>query len=236
MFKRRSIGFILVLVAMFIGLTGIKAAEDPLEESDKKTPQEQAWEEFTKKFSSNEYIDSLKELGMENPKIQSTEDSLKITTTANGQTYTTNFTYEDGVIKYVAGSNEYEMFVDTIWINNCLNTIVEIKGYDSQKLQKWLDDNHKKLNIEKDGIQYSQKDVVYSEKSDLIEANVAHTIFTSFEMDIYNGMKTYTENNVVENPDTGVSNNLILVVLMAVLVVGVITYIKIKKYSKFPQA
>ena len=225
---------------MFIGLTGIKAAEDPLEESDKKTPQEQAWEDFTKKFSSNKYIDSLEELGIKNPKIQSTEDSLKITTTADGQTYTTNFTYEDGVIKYVAGSNEYEMFVDTIWINNCLNTIVELKGYDSQRLQKWLDDNHKKLNIEKDGIQYSQKDVVYSEESDFIKANDPHTIFTSFEMDIYNGMKTYTnveaENNVVENPDTGVSNNLILVVLMAVLVVGVITYIKIKKYSKFPQA
>lgn len=243
MLKNRTLGLILVLITVFIGLAGVRADEIPLAEDNEdkveKDPQEQVWTEFVEKFNTEEFIESLEELGIKNSKIVSTENSLKATLSVDGQTYTTNFKYEDGIITYVVGSNEYIMFIDKIWIERCLDTIVTLKSYDNTKLKNWLDNNYKKLNIQNDGIEYSMEDIVYNEKNSLIESGKAYTIFTSFKIDLKNGIKTYSnvdlKDNVVANPDTGVSNSLIVVVLIALLVIGLITYIRIKKYSKFPQ-
>ena len=211
-----------------------------------ETEEDTLWEGFIEKFkdSSNPVFgtyDSSKIV------INHTNDSLTVTTDVEGVSYTTQFTYANGILTYVPTTDPSNAFIDTMWVGNAIISLVKFKNYNGDRVSAWMLKNTNPT-LAKDGISYTEYENVITGSAPGVDASLTSTAFSSFEMDLVNGIKTLNDvveddNNtteepkedVTENPDTGLFEQYGLVIAV-ILGVGVLGYISTRKHSRFPQA
>lgn len=211
---------------------------------------ETIWNNFVAKYKTTEFIKTL----IDGENITSTDSTLKILFNDGTNTLTTNFTYADGVVEYVPSNNEDNAIVDSLWVINCIYALAELKGYDIDKLSEWLDED-REYTLAVDGIELKTEEFTTTDESEFGESTLTIDKILSFKLDIKNGLKTFSNkveeakkdevvdeslnevvDEVVENPKTGDATRYIILSLGTLLVIGTLIYMKIRKYSKFPQA
>lgn len=195
---------------------------------------ETLWNNYVEKFKNTSFVKELIDSG-KTISITSTENTLKVELNDGTNSYVTNFTYSNGILKYVVNSDENSALIDSIWISNSIMALSNLKGYDEEKVLKYLE-NSKDLTLEKNGVSYSSHKITQEESNEVVSVSVSGEIFTSFELDIKNGLTNFNqkvENTTVKNPKTGI--NFGIGILTILLIGSVITYILIIKKSKFPQ-
>lgn len=193
------------------------------------------WQKFTDKFKTTDLVKELKEVSGNEVNFISTLDSLKVMLKSDGKEYVTNFTYSNGVLTYVPSSTDEEKIVDSIWIHNCVLALSNMKGYDYKKVVEWLNERTD-FKLATDGIEFTLKDLNISSGDSSVTLESA---FTAFKLDIKNGLKDFKTSNdnkeeTVENPKTGLE--VLGLGTLLILCIGSIIYIKMRKYSKFPQS
>jgi len=158
---------------------------------------ETLWDKFVENFKNTDLV-KLYEESEAQLEITSTENSLSVVLTSESETFTTNFAYEDGILKYKPTSEKDELiFADNIWQINAIYALSELKGYDIKKVSKWIEENRDKVStLENDGIAYTEKEYTYKEDKDGVSTTVNATILTSFELDLQNGLKSYNEEKI----------------------------------------
>lgn len=195
------------------------------------------WEKFVEAFKTNEYAKEL--LGEDSGiTVSHTDNSLTVTMvdTEENKTYVTKFTYdsETGIVTYVPidevnADNMADAFMDSIWILNTLYAISDVKGYDSEKVLDWME-TLENPTIAKDGVAYTSKVFEIKEEGEGASVDMSIEYFTSYELDIINGLKTFNNTSKpVTNPSTGISFPIIFVLIALVFGFGVYL-IRNKKY------
>lgn len=195
---------------------------------------ETLWNNYVEKFKNTSFIKELITSG-NTINITSTENTLKVELNDGTNSYVTNFTYSNGILKYVANSDENSALIDSVWILNSIMALSDLKGYDIEKVLEYLE-NSKNLTLEKNGVSYSSRKITQEESNETVSVSISGEIFTSFELDIKNGLTNFNqkvENTTVKNPKTGIYFG--IGILTILLIGSVITYISISKKSKFPQ-
>ena len=195
------------------------------------------WEKFVEAFKTNEYAKEFIE-GDSGITITHTDNSLTVTMldTEENKTYVTKFTYDSktGIVTYVpienvTIDNVADAFLDSIWILNTVYAISDVKGYDVEKVEAWLE-TVKNPTIAKDGIEFTSKEFSYNEEGEGVSVSGTIEYFTSYKLDIINGLKTFNNTSKpVTNPSTGISFPIIFVLIALVFGFGVYL-IRNKKY------
>jgi len=198
---------------------------------------DQYWEEFVAAFKNSELAVSLIDVN-EGSTIVHTEDSLTVTITnlEENVNHVTKFTYDSatGVISYVPfgevnADNALLAFIDNIWIANTLYALSEVKGYDVEKVDEWME-KLENPTLEKDGISFIEKQFIHKEESEGVSGSISIDYCTKYELDIVNGLKTYNvPSKPITNPSTGISFPIIFVLIAVVFGCGVYL-IRNKKY------
>lgn len=191
---------------------------------------DELWEKFVEKYKNTEVLDLFNE--NYNFEVQSTDNSLKVAYSNNeGINGETNFSYENGILTYIPSEDESVKFLESLLVANSLQAIVDLYGYDVEKIDAWVEQD-RKFTLAADGIEFekvTKKDVDGN-------STLEYDVFNSFKMDI-RGLKSFeTENKPEElkkNPST--ATNLGYGILITILVTGILGYIYIKKQSKFPK-
>lgn len=208
--------------------------------------EETLWNNFVEAFKKTELVKTLEEPEDNTINITNTSDSLKVVMSDGTNSWTTDFTYADGVVTFVPSNNEDNALVDGLWVANCIYALAELKGYDVDKLSEWLDED-KAYTLAVDGIELETEEFTTTDENELGTSTLTTDKILSFKLDIKNGLKTFSnkveedqkdvvEDEVVENPKTGDATRYIILGLGASLVIGTVAYMKSRKYSKFPQA
>ena len=195
------------------------------------------WEKFVEAFKTNEYAKEFIE-GDSGITITHTDNSLTVTMldTEENKTYVTKFTYDSktGIVTYVpienvTIDNVADAFLDSIWILNTVYAISDVKGYDVEKVEAWLE-TVENPTIAKDGIEFTSKEFSYNEEGEGVSVSGTIEYFTSYKLDIINGLKTFNNTSKpVTNPSTGISFPIIFVLIALVFGFGVYL-IRNKKY------
>ena len=191
---------------------------------------DELWEKFVEKYKKTGILDSFEDTY--NFDIQSTENSLKIIYSNNeGISGETNFSYEDGILTYIPSKDESLKFLETLFVSNSIQAVVDLYGYDSKKIDAWVEQD-RKLTLDNDGIEFEK----VTKKEVDGDSFLQYDIFNSFKIDI-RGFKSFESENKPEelkkNPST--ATNLGYGILITILVTGILGYIYIKKQSKFPK-
>lgn len=158
-----------------------------------KLPDE-IWVNFIENFKNTDFLKTYND-DESSVEIVSSNKLLSVIFKNQDKEYTTNFTYEDGILKYQSTSDDFEIvYLDNIWILNALYALCDSNGYNFKKVAKWLDVNvDNSLTLEKDGIKFTTKEFSYEKEENGVNVSV-ETLFTiSFELDIENGLKSYDE-------------------------------------------
>lgn len=154
---------------------------------------ESIWDKFVEKFKDTELVKSFNDTKTK-VQIESTTNSLTVILTDETSSYTTKFTYENGIITYVPSDTDEKSFVDSVWVLNSLYALADLKGYDIDNVSQWMEKNKdKSLNIKDDGLEFDTKEYIYEDETEGASVSVSGTIFTSFKLDVKNGLKSYEE-------------------------------------------
>lgn len=200
------------------------------------TEDEKVWTEFIEKFKTT----SVYLLFEDEVELVSTDNTLKVILTNNGETFTTNFAYENGILTYVPADTDEQKSVDTFWIGAAIEALTLMKGYDYEKVGEWLE-NNSNLTLAKDGIEFVEENLTIKGESSIADVTLTTNGYLSFKLDLKNGLKTYktsedkTETPVtepdkkdeIENPSTGATLNVVL--LLAGLSAGIVIVYKSKR-------
>ncbi|MCM1370334.1 MAG: hypothetical protein NC181_00375 [Clostridium sp.] len=225
----------------------ITVSKDYVVGGSKISEEDKLWNNFVSKYKTTDLVKMLSEGEDTTINITSTDDTLKIEFTNGADTTTTNFTYSNGIVAYTPPINatDNNLIMDNMWVTNCIYAIADLKGYDIEKLITWLGENENP-NLATHGIEIkTEKNTIHLEDVSDVNINTGSITLTtgkilSFKLDIKNGLKiTNTEekkDTVVKNPETGDKSSIIVFASIATLLIGTVAYIKLKKYSKFPQA
>lgn len=196
------------------------------EDEDEKT----LWERFIEEYKKTELVNLIGSFEKNSINITSTSDSLKIEFSNEKEKTITNFTYKDGIVTYVPASSEEGIISDGIWIANCIYALANLKGYDIELLNSFMDQD-RKFTLEEDGVEF--------EILEYDSGEISGTTFSSFKLDIKNGLKSLSkfekenDDTIVEKvpvPDT-LSNPSVIAIAIGVLLIfgGVILYFGIIK-------
>ena len=192
------------------------------------------WTEFVEKFKNTELLKSWKETTIGTYNITSTDNTLKIDFTNDEGTLTTNFTYANGVIKFIPSKNSdnnSNIIIDQMLVANCIHTIAELKGYDVDKVTDWVEKNGP-FKLENDGLELKKEEVTITGEDDAGTTKITVDKILSFSLDIKNGLKTYNNtNDIVVNPKTGDLTKYIVLGLGISIILGAVAYTKSKKYN-----
>lgn len=152
--------------------------------------------------------------------ITYSDDSLTVKVTRGSTTISTQFTYKNGIFSYVTkglrGESVDEIIVshnDDILLLAALTTLAEMKGYDQDNFENWLntldDETINSFTIENDGIEIGWKELNYEDET----TTTSSTYLDTFKLDLLNGIKAYNPNidyssDLEENPDSSGSDNI----------------------------
>lgn len=195
---------------------------------------DELWELFVEKYKSTGAIEELAKDDID-VEITHTKNSLKIETSKGDIKFTTNFTYEDGVLTYVPSDDNASMIGGSSWVLNALYAVADIYDYNIEELNEWLELNKQnEFTLEKDGVEFKFSKIETEDES--IE------VFSSFKLDIRKGLSKFNKEEIkeepkteekVNNPNTGI--NLGFGILTLVIMISGIGYFLIRKQSKFPK-
>lgn len=208
--------------------------------------EETLWNNFVEAFKKTELVKTLEGPESNTISITNTSDSLKVVMSDGTNSWTTDFTYANGVVTFVPSNNEDNALVDSLWVANCIYALAELKGYDVDKLSEWLDED-KAYTLAVDGIELETEEFTTTDENEFGSFKLTTDKVLSFKLDIKNGLKTFSNkveedkkdelaDEVVENPKTGDATRYIILGLGVSIVIGTVAYLKSRKYSKFPQA
>ena len=204
--------------------------------------EETLWNNFVSEFKKTSVIEYLEDAG-NTINITSTDNTLKIEMSDGTNNWTTNFTYANGILTYVPSISDENKLIDSIWVGNTMTTLAGIKGYDGEKLSAWLESKND-FDLIKDGIEFIETELEINESGSGVDFSMSSTAFSSFKLDIKNGLKTFKsefgsensneQNEVVKNPKTGLFTGVGVVGTVGVLSFG--AYLILKKKNAFPKA
>lgn len=201
--------------------------------------EETLWQKFVETFKKTEIVETIKESEDTTIDITDTSDSLKVVASDGTNTWTTNFTYSDGIVTFVPSDGEDATRVfDGIWVVNCIYTLAKLKDYDIDKLDEWLNED-KTYVLATDGIELETGELKISDKNEFGSFELTADKILSFKLDIKNGLKTFsnelpTENNkneeskkdeIGKNPNTGSLTTMIIIILGVTLLIGIFAYV-----------
>jgi len=195
---------------------------------------EKIWNNFVDKFKKTDLVETFEDGSLT---ITSTENSMRIESIDSDNVSTiTNFSYNKGILTLIPSNNDLDAFGQILWVGNSLIALSDLKNYDFDKLDKWLECvNPNELKLEKDGIEVKTEKFQYTEDENGLTVNMSGDKILSFKLDIKNGLKSFNPNNnsqkPVENPKTG--KNLGYGVLLIIILLSAVSYIIIRKKSKF---
>lgn len=191
------------------------------------------WNEFVEAFKNTEYLKKWIESTTNTIAITSTDSTLKAVFSNGNTTWTSNFTYADGVIKFVPFDDK-NAYIDQLFVENCIVTLAQLKGYDIQKVHDWLE-KKEAYTLETDGIELKTKEITITEEDDAGSAELTVDKILSFSLDIKNGLKTFSNDtgsgDVVVNPKTGDVTKYIILGLGVSIILGSVAYAKSRKYD-----
>ena len=189
------------------------------------------WDKFIEKYKTTEIMKEYNDNNI-SVDIKSTESTLNSIVDDGTIKLVGNFNYKDGVVSYVPLDDKKETF-ETIFneetlVENAIVALANLKGYDVKKLKTWLYENEGKLNLEKDGIEYTLEDYTKTQDN-----GVTLTVkkVKSFKFKLDSEIKLDT--NKVVNPKTGLDLN--YNVLLGIILISGIIYTFVRKQSKFPK-
>lgn len=199
------------------------------------------WNKFVEAYKKTDLVKDVQKIETNTVNITSTSSSLKVDFSDGTNSWTTNFTYANGIVTYVPSNSEDTAMVDGIWISNCLYALANIKGYELEKVSSLLKED-KKYTLINDGIEFEVKEVNQEYNSSETNGTIFEKTYSSFKLDIKNGLKNFSS-NVEENkkqevindiPDTGLSNSsFIYIISLICLFIGIaIFYIQLGKRKK----
>lgn len=206
------------------------------------TEDDKIWENFVSEFKKTSVIEYLEDAG-NTINITSTDNTLKIEMSDGTNNWTTNFTYANGILTYVPSISDENKLIDSIWVGNAVSTLATIKGYDQEKLSAWLESKNN-FDLIKDGIEFIETEIETNESGSGVDFSMTSNAFSSFKLDIKNGLKTFKsesgsensneQNEVVKNPKTGLFTGVGVAGTVGVLSFG--AYLILKKKNAFPKA
>ena len=206
---------------------------------------DELWELFVEKYKTTELVKFFEE-NKSTIEITSTKDTLKIVHSDDTNSWTTNFTYKNGILTYIPSNDKTSMMVEGIWVSNAIYALADLYGYDIEKVNEWAEENtNNKLTLEKDGIEFELINIKEEANSPGITSSMEVETYSSFKLDVAKGLKYFNElkkedvkeesksEEKVNNPNTGI--NLGFGILTLILIISTIGYFLIRKQSKFPK-
>lgn len=192
-FEKNFQGYVVNDETLLFDTTGFLENDITYDITYNKLPDE-IWVNFIEKYKNTELLKTYND-DESLVEIVSSNKLLSVIFKNQDKEYTTNFTYEDGILKYQSSSEDFEILSsDNIWILNTLYALCDSNGYNLKKVIKWLDNNDDKtLTIENDGIKFITKDFSYENNENGVSVSVDASFVTFFELDIENGLKSYDE-------------------------------------------
>lgn len=212
--------------------------------------EETEWDKFVDKFKENDTIKYYEEDSSSKITINHDDKKMTITLTVNGETYTTQLNYNNGIVSYESAKNkkDEELFVDSLWTSVALQVWANKFNYDFEKLALILQSRND-FTLAKDGIEFTSGKFNIEEVGSNFETTITGAYYSTLKFDLINGLSSYnekipdtedkdipTDTPEVENPETGNASRVIGITTVTILFIGLVAYIKVKKYSKFPQA
>lgn len=192
-FEKNFQGYVVNDETLLFDTTGFLENDITYDITYNKLPDE-IWVNFIEKYKNTELLKTYND-DESLVEIVSSNKLLSVIFKNQDKEYTTNFAYEDGILKYQSSSEDFEILSsDNIWILNTLYALCDSNGYNLKKVIKWLDNNDDKtLTIENDGIKFITKDFSYENNENGVSVSVDTSFVTFFELDIENGLKSYDE-------------------------------------------
>ena len=212
-------------VTVVMGVNGMLSNDVKWTSSNTST----IWEDFVSNVKNNELLKDNEDI-----KITDDEDSLELITANQTKKITLTFNYNNGIVSFEVDKSlvEEDLFVVSLYQSIIIEEFLEMFHYDKEKSSKYLEDNPN-LTIDKDGFEYILKNIKYVDDN----GEIVGDVLTSFKFDLINGLKNYQENNnqyldtPLENPpQTGLYYG--IAILSSLLIIGLITYKKIRKHNK----
>lgn len=190
--------------------------------------EESAWNDFVEAFKNTDVVKRYNEFDGFTVDISSTSDSLKVIFSDGNDTIQTDFAYSNGIITYVPFDSQEQNILGGLWIYNCVLALSNIKGYDIEKVVDFLDSGIE-FSLDKDGIEFEVVECNDTEISSGVEINYSINGYSSFKLNIIDGLKTFTVKEEIKNPDTNVAKFL-SVTTGLVLFVGITMFVRKKEY------
>lgn len=207
------------------------------------TEDEMIWFDFLDAYFNSDYYNEINDGTVTVSRIDN--EVVFVVNAGNSDEYNFKFKYCDGIVTYESSSNfdapasyeqQLKIAFEQKFVYALLGTLADIKNYDTEKLLIFISDNSD-LCIANDGIEYTTKKFEFNNDQE------GHGIFEdidSLKLDIKNGIKSFNTTEVkkeetVENPKTG-NFTQYGIITVAIIAVGTLGYVSIRKFNKFPQA
>lgn len=150
------------------------------------------WDILIKKLSS----------GLTSSTLSHTENTLTIINKDElDNTYTSNFTYKDGVLSLVPVDNVTlnQALYDQMVINYIIQTYSDIKGYNYEQVQEYIK-KHPNLTLKDDGIEITYKEIEKEENNPDVSFQITMEIPVTFSMNLLKGFPSYEKYLATKNP------------------------------------
>lgn len=201
-----------------------------------------AWNNFVTLFKNSDLVKFYKTDEDYTISIISDNSSMKVVLSDETDTWTTNFTYKDGVISY--NSPEYDLnslakdsLIDSLFVEECIKILAELKDYDYEEVELMIDSTKEEdLKLSEYGIEYTTKTHKYTEEDENGTGEVTISYCSSLKMDLVNGfpqLEKKSESASIKNPDTGIFGKTGLFIL--IIVICGLAYAGVRSKSKFPK-
>lgn len=204
------------------------------------TEDEMIWFDFLDAYFSTDYYNEINDGTVTVSRIDN--EVVFVVNAGNSDEYNFKFKYCDGVITYEPSTRESECYsLEYQYVLNAIYALSSLKNYNIDTLSDFLDSKDN-FTIDQDGIEYKYGECMVCTNNDYGgTCSTSNTgKFDSFKLDVKNGIKSFNttedkKEETVENPKTG-NFTQYGIITVAIIAVGTLGYVSIRKFNKFPQA
>lgn len=197
------------------------------------------WSDFIDAYFRTDYYSEIEDNTVTVSIID--HEVVFVVNAGNSDEYNFKFKYCDGIITYEpsgkmdCNSFEYE------YVLNAIYALAKLKNYDRDSLAEFIS-RRNDFTIDQDGIEYKEGECSSCVNEDNVSVCSSYDKgrFDSFKLDVKNGIKSFNttedkKEETVENPKTG-NFTQYGIITVAIIAVGTLGYVSIRKFNKFPQA
>lgn len=204
------------------------------------TEDEMIWFDFKDAYFSTDYYSEIEDNTVTVSIIN--REIVFVVNAGNSDEYNFKFKYCDGLITYEpSNNNEYCDSIEYKYVLNAIYALAKLKNYNFDTLSEFLDSKNN-LTIDQDGIEYKEGECTSCVNDGTVTGCATFNTgkFDSFKLDVKNGIKSFNttedkKEETVENPKTG-NFTQYGIITVAIIAVGTLGYVSIRKFNKFPQA